>query len=174
MTDLPNRADAEPPKPPAEPGRPAFNLRMITLAPEEADFLRRARIAHLATASADGTPHVVPVCFVFDGVHLFTAIDAKPKRVPRGDLRRLKNLRENPRVRVVVDHYEEDWSRLRFVLIAGRGDLVDAGPDWEHAWGLLREKYPQYRAMRELGSGPIIRIIPERVVGWQSSRDGAT
>jgi len=146
---------------------------MIGLSPEEQAFLRRARVAHLATASADGTPHVVPVCFAFDGIHLFTAIDAKPKRVPGWNLRRVKNLRENPRVSLIVDHYEEDWSRLRFALIAGRGDVVDAGTDWEHAWDLLREKYPQYQAMHDGGSGPIIRILPERAVVWQASRDWA-
>jgi PPOX class probable F420-dependent enzyme len=146
---------------------------MITLAPEEADFLRRARLAHLATASADGRPHVVPVCFVFDGIHLFTALDAKPKRVPRESLRRVKNLRENPRVSLIVDHYEEDWTRLRFVLIAGRGDVVDAGPDSQQAWVLLREKYPQYQAMREVGSSPVIRIVPERAVVWRAGRDWA-
>jgi PPOX class probable F420-dependent enzyme len=142
---------------------------MITLAPEEADFLRRARVAHLATASADGKPHVVPVCFVFDGMQLVTAIDAKPKRGPRENLRRVKNLRENPRVSLVVDHYEEDWTQLRFVLILGCGDVVEAGPDWQAAWRLLREKYPQYQAMPDLGRGPVIRIVPERVVAWQST-----
>jgi PPOX class probable F420-dependent enzyme len=146
---------------------------MITLAPEEADFLCRARVAHLATASADGTPHVVPVCFAFDGIHLFTALDAKPKRVPRESLRRVKNLRENPRVSLIVDHYEEDWTQLRFVLVAGRAELVDAGPDSDRAWGLLREKYPQYRAMQDLGTGPIIRILPERTVVWRAGRDWA-
>ncbi len=146
---------------------------MITLTAEEADLLFRARVAHLATASADGTPHVVPVCFVYDGTQLFTAIGGKPKRVPRENLRRVKNLRENPRVSLIVDHYEEDWSRLRFVLIAGQGEVVDAGPEWGHAWELLRKKYPQYRAMGELGSGPIIRILPERVAVWQAGRDRA-
>jgi PPOX class probable F420-dependent enzyme len=141
---------------------------MITLAPEDADFLRRARLAHLATASADGKPHVVPVCFVFDGMQLYTAIDAKPKRVPRGSLRRVKNLRENPRVSLVVDHYEEDWRHLRYVLIAGRGEILETGPDWQQAWRLLREKYLQYHAMPDLGRGPVIRIVPEHIVAWQS------
>jgi PPOX class probable F420-dependent enzyme len=142
---------------------------MIDLSPDDIAFLRQARVAHLATGSAAGEPHVIPVCFAFDGIHLYTAIDAKPKRVPRENLRRVKNLRENPHVRLVVDHYEEDWTRLRFVLILGCADVVEAGPDWQAAWRLLREKYPQYQAMPDLGRGPVIRIVPERVVAWQSS-----
>jgi PPOX class probable F420-dependent enzyme len=145
---------------------------MISLPPDAIALLRQARVARLATASAAGEPHVVPVCFAFDGIRLFTAIDGKPKRVPRGNLRRVRNLQENPRICLVVDHYEEDWTRLRFVLITGHGDLVEAGPEWEHGWGLLREKYPQYQAMQALGSGPIIRILPERVAVWHASPTG--
>jgi coenzyme F420-0:L-glutamate ligase / coenzyme F420-1:gamma-L-glutamate ligase len=148
---------------------------MIDLSPDDITFLRQARVAHLATASAAGEPHAIPVCFALDGNHLYTAIDAKPKRVPRENLRRVKNLRENPHVSLVVDHYEEDWTRLRYVLILGRADVVEAGPDWQAAWRLLREKYPQYQAMPDLGRGPVIRIVPERVVAWQSgpqSSDG--
>ena len=142
---------------------------MIDLSSDDIAFLRQARVAHLATASAAGEPHVIPVCFAFDGDHLFTAIDAKPKRVPLGLLRRVRNLRENPRVSLVVDSYEEDWGRLRYVLIAGRGEILDEGDDRERGLGLLREKYSQYRAMPELGRGPVIRIVPDRVVAWRAS-----
>ena len=142
---------------------------MIDLSSDDIAFLRQARVAHLATASAAGEPHVIPVCFAFDGDHLFTAIDAKPKRVPLGLLRRVRNLRENPRVSLVVDSYEEDWGRLRYVLIAGRGEILDEGDDRERGLGLLREKYSQYRAMPELGQGPVIRVVPDRVVAWRAS-----
>jgi len=142
---------------------------MIDLSPEDLAFLRQARVAHLATASPAGEPHVIPVCFAFDGTHLFTAIDAKPKRVPLGRLRRVRNLRDNPRVSLVVDAYEEDWGRLRYVLIAGRGQVLDEGAERERGLGLLRKKYPQYRAMPELGRGPVIRITPDRVVSWRAS-----
>ena len=142
---------------------------MIDLSPEDIAFLRQARVAHLATASAAGEPHVIPVCFAFDGDHLFTAIDAKPKRAPLGHLRRVRNLRENPRISLVVDSYEEDWGRLRHVLIVGRGEILDEGDDRERGLDLLREKYPQYRAMADLGRGPVIRITPDRVVSWRAS-----
>jgi len=142
---------------------------MIDLSPDDIAFLRQARVAHLATASAAGEPHVIPMCFAFDGTHLFTAIDAKPKRVPLGHLRRVRNLRENPRVSLVVDSYEEDWGRLRYVLIAGRGEILEEGDERERGLELLREKYSQYRAMPDLGRGPVIRIAPERVVAWHST-----
>ena len=143
---------------------------MLTLSPEDRAFLHQARVGHLATASADGVPHVVPICFVFDGACLYSPIDAKPKRVSASRLRRLKNLRENSRVSLVVDHYEEDWARLRYVLISGRGDILEDGAERERAHGLLREKYPQYRTMAGFGEGPLVRIIPEKIVTWRGAR----
>src|SRR3954454_7351119 len=75
-------------------------------------FLGDARVAHLATADASGQPHVVPITFALLDGRLYSALDAKPKRVAGPQLRRVRNIRENPRVSVVVDHYAEDWSRL--------------------------------------------------------------
>jgi PPOX class probable F420-dependent enzyme len=106
------------------------------------------------------------VCFVFDGTYLYSAIDRKPKRVAVPNLRRLRNLRENPRARLLLDHYDEDWTRLRYVLLACRAEILEAGPDHERALTLLREKYPQYRSMAGFGQGPVIRLIPERVTSW--------
>jgi len=143
---------------------------MLNLSPEDRAFLHQARVGHLATASADGTPHVVPVCFVFDGACLYSPIDAKPKRVAAFKLRRVRNLRENPRVSLVVDHYEEEWERLRYVLIAGQGDLLEADAERERVHALLREKYPQYRTMRGFGENFLVRIVPERIVTWQGAR----
>ena len=143
---------------------------MLSLSPEDRGFLHQARVGHLATASADGEPHVVPVCFVFDGACLYSPIDAKPKRMVASKLRRLKNLRDNSRVSLVVDHYEEDWERLRYVLITGRGDILEDGSERERAHALLREKYPQYRTMPGFGEGPLVRIVPERVVTWRGIR----
>ncbi len=148
---------------------------MLSLSPEDRAFLHQARVGRLATASAGGEPYVIPVCFVFDGTGLYSAIDAKPKRVAAARLRRLINLRENPRACLVVDHYEEDWTRLRYVLLLGRAEILEAGPDRERAFTLLREKYPQYGRMPDFGEGPVIRLIPERVVSWHggSSASGA-
>ena len=142
---------------------------MFTLSPEDRSFLHQARVGRLATASAPGEPHVVPVCFVFDGKHVYSAIDSKPKRVAATQLRRLQNLRENPRASLVVDFYDEDWARLRYVLVMGRGEILETGPDRDRALSLLREKYPQYHAMRDSGQGPVIRLTPERIVSWRGA-----
>ena len=144
---------------------------MLLLSPADRVFLHQARIGHLATASADGAPHVVPVCFVFDGVCLYSAIDAKPKRVSASKLRRLQNIRANPRASLVVDHYDEDWVRLRYILVFGRAEVLDAGQDREQALALLREKYPQYRTMPDFGQGPVIRLTPERVASWSAGSE---
>ncbi|MBI2002565.1 MAG: TIGR03668 family PPOX class F420-dependent oxidoreductase [candidate division NC10 bacterium] len=140
---------------------------MLDIAAEDRAFLHRARVARLASASAEGEPHVIPVCFVFDGTCLYSAIDSKPKRVAIPRLRRLQNLQANPRASLVVDHYEEDWARLRYILVTGRAEILAAGPDRDRALALLREKYPQYRAMADFGQGPVIRLIPDRVTSWR-------
>jgi PPOX class probable F420-dependent enzyme len=142
---------------------------MLTISPEDRAFLHQARVGRLATSSATGEPHAVPVCFVFDGTCLYSAIDAKPKRVEPRRLRRLVNLRENPRGCLVVDHYEEEWARLRYVLVTGRAEILETGPDRERALVLLQEKYRQYRTMPGFGQGPVIRLIPEKVATWHAA-----
>jgi PPOX class probable F420-dependent enzyme len=134
------------------------------------DLVAGSRVARLATVDPEGQPHVVPVCYATDGRAYYSALDAKPKRTAPARLKRVRNLVANPRVALLVDHYEEDWSRLRFVLVQGRAELLGEGPESEAARALLEAKYPQYRAMglRRLG-GPVIRITPERVVGWSAS-----
>lgn len=129
-------------------------------------WLHRARVGHLATADRCGRPSVVPVCFALDGSGIVIALDEKPKRVRPRQLRRVRNIQENPHVALVVDHYEEDWRRLRYVLVLGTAELLDPGTS-EHAAALrrLRRKYPQYRAMR-LEERPAVRITPHRVVAW--------
>jgi PPOX class probable F420-dependent enzyme len=141
---------------------------MLVLSPDDRAFLHQARLGHLATASAGGEPHVVPVCFVFDGACLYSAIDAKPKRVAASKLRRLQNIQANPRATLVVDRYDEDWTRLRYVLVFCQAEILDAGADRERALVLLREKYPQYRTMPGFGQGPVIRLTPERVTSWSA------
>jgi PPOX class probable F420-dependent enzyme len=140
---------------------------MLDISPEDGAFLHQAQVCRLATASPDGEPHVIPACFVFDGVCLYSAIDAKPKRVAVSQLRRLQNLRANPRASLLVDHYDEDWARLRYVLVIGRAEILESGADRERALDLLREKYPQYRAMANFGQGPVIRLTPDRVASWR-------
>ena len=132
------------------------------------DLLREARVGRLATADARGHPLVVPVCFAVDGDIVYSAIDAKPKRDPSRPLRRLRNIAENPRVSLVVDRYDEDWSRLRYVIVEGTATILTGGDELSRAIDLLREKYPQYRAMGlARDGGTLIRVVAERVVPWR-------
>ena len=135
------------------------------LSPSQDNFLGSARTAHLATADAKGQPHVIPVCYVFDGEAIYSVLDAKPKSTPLRQLRRVRNILANPRVSLVVDHYEEDWSRLRYVLVSGEASLLQEGEEWARAIATLRDKYPQYQAM-DLDESPVIKIIPSRFIPW--------
>jgi|TARA_B100000809_G_scaffold86866_1_gene85262 PPOX class probable F420-dependent enzyme len=130
-------------------------------------FLRSARTGHLATADAKGRPQVVPVCFVFDGQAIYSVLDAKPKTTPLRQLRRVKNILANPQVSLVVDHYEEDWDKLQYILVSGDAELLESGEKWALAIAMLREKYPQYQAM-DLDQSPVIKIIPVRYSPWSS------
>ena len=128
-------------------------------------FIRSARIAHLATADARGRPHVIPICFVFDGKYFYSPIDEKPKRVTVQNLKRLRNIRENPQVALVIDHYDEDWRKLPYVLVRGRARMLLSGVGHRKAVALLRRKYLQYRTMR-IDRRPMILIRPTRTTSW--------
>ncbi len=130
-------------------------------------FLRSARTGHLATADANGQPQVIPVCYVFDGESIYSVLDAKPKTTPLRQLRRVRNILANPRVSFVVDHYEEDWARLQYVMVTGDAGLLESGEEWARAIVMLREKYPQYQQM-DLAQSPVIKIVPARFVPWSS------
>jgi PPOX class probable F420-dependent enzyme len=119
-----------------------------------------ARVARLATVDREGRPHVVPICFVLDGDTLYTAVDEKPKRTRR--LRRLENIEANPRVEVLIDHYEDDWSKLWWVRLRGTARIVED----PRAVDLLAAKYPQYRGRRP--AGPVIAVEVEERSEWTS------
>ncbi|TMF10268.1 MAG: TIGR03668 family PPOX class F420-dependent oxidoreductase [Chloroflexi bacterium] len=133
------------------------------LSSEELRFTESQRVAHLATADASGRPHVVPVCFAYLDGRIYIAIDEKPKRSLR--LKRLRNIEENPEVAIVLDRYDEDWSRLALVLVHGMATVLDRGTEHGRAIARLREKYPQYRTMA-LEDRPVIRVTVERVSNW--------
>ena len=140
---------------------------MTNLSPGQDRFLRSARTGHLATADAKGRPQVVPVCFVFDGQAIYSVLDAKPKTTPLRRLRRVKNILANPQVSLVVDHYEENWDKLQYILVSGDAELLESDEKWAVAIAMLREKYPQYQAM-DLDQSPVIKITPVRYSPWSS------
>ncbi len=132
-------------------------------------FVAGMRVARLATIDADGMPSLVPICFaVLDGEPpvIASVVDEKPKRVADRELARVRNIRRDSRVSIVVDRYDEEWSRLAWVQIRGRARIVEPGVDG-HADAIetLREKYPQYRAMA-IERRPVILIDVSRVRSW--------
>jgi PPOX class probable F420-dependent enzyme len=135
------------------------------------ELLRTARVGRLATATAAGQPHVVPVCFALDGERLYWAVDAKPKRTR--ELRRVRNIAENPRVSLVVDVWDEDWTRLSWVMAEGTAAVVADGPERTRALQGLVAKYPQYLAMGlATTAGDVIAITPARVIVWRAASLG--
>jgi PPOX class probable F420-dependent enzyme len=122
----------------------------------------RARVGRLATMTAAGRPHIVPVCFALAGRRIVTAVDAKPKTTTA--LARLDNVRATGRASLLVDHYEEDWSALWWVRIDGVAEVIRS----EAAIDALADKYEQYREARP--AGPVIAIEPERWRSWIPSQ----
>ncbi len=118
------------------------------------DKLDGERVARLATADPTGVPHVVPICFGIEGDTLYFAIDQKPKS--GRPLRRLLNIEANPRVSVLFDHYEEDWSRLWWVRFDGLARVLEAGAEADRALDVLVRRYPQYRSAPP--PGPVVAI----------------
>ena len=130
--------------------------------------LKEARVARLATLDSKSGPHIVPVCFAYDGELFYTAVDQKPKRVPRERLARLQNIRAVPRVALLIDEYGEDWTQLWYILIRGKARLIPNSARKEHDWAIrkLRAKYPQYTRGMLSDDAPIITITPERTTSW--------
>jgi len=136
---------------------------------EEAEALRRlagSKVAHLATVNGEGRPHIVPIVFALDGDKLYFAVDAKPKKTTR--LARLKNIAANPAVSVLVDHYEDDWTRLWWVRADGTARIVTGAAEAEHAVDLLAKRYEQY--VTERPAGPVVAIRIDRLTGWSGVR----
>ena len=131
-----------------------------------------APVARLATAGQDGCPHLVPFTFVLGsrageagsgpGDHIYSAVDAKPKSST--DLRRLRNIRANPRVAVLADHYEDDWDGLWWVRADGQAAILDDPAAMAPALAQLAGRYPQYR--EHPPAGPVISIHVDRWTGW--------
>lgn len=128
-------------------------------------YLRTQPVARLATVDQNGRPHVVPICFVFDRGSLYSALDAKPKRVLLSRLRRVANIGSNPHVQVLVDEYHSDWSQLRYVQLRGVAELLSTGDERDGALSLLVRKYGQYQEM-DLGDCPVIKVTVQSRIVW--------
>ena len=139
----------------------------MTTSDDLTTLLHTHRIGHLATADRDAIPHVIPVCFAYDGQGIYSALDHKPKRHTGYRMKRIRNIVDNPRVAFLVHHYEDDWQRLYYVLIRGPASLLERGDEHQHALTLLEQKYRQYQERQLARSdGLVIKIVPETITRW--------
>jgi PPOX class probable F420-dependent enzyme len=134
------------------------------LSAPERRFLDSRRVGHLATADRRAAPHVVPVCFAVADAALYITIDEKPKQTG-APLKRLRNIAENPAVAVVVDRYDDDWTRLGWVMLRGPAKILAGGAEHARAQALLRARYPQLSAM-DIAALPVIAVRVARVTSW--------
>ena len=121
-------------------------------------------VAMLATVGADGAPHLVPVVFAVHDDVVYTAVDAKRKSTQR--LRRLANIEANPKVSMLVDHYDDDWAQLWWVRADGIAAIHYSGEEMATGYALLRKKYPQYQ--RIALDGPVVTVDVQRWASWQA------
>ncbi len=127
-------------------------------------FLEASRVGHLATADAMGAPHLIPVCYAADEGTLYITVDEKPKRrdIP---LKRVRNILDNPQAAFIVDRYDDDWSRLGWVMLRGPAEILASGPEHDRAQALIVARYPQLRAMH-IAELPVIALRIARATGW--------
>ena len=131
---------------------------------DAAESFAAAPVAVLATVDAESVPHVVPVVFAVSGGVVYTAVDAKRKTTRR--LRRLANIAANPRVSMLVDHYDDDWSQLWWVRVDGLAEVHDSGDQMAIGYAVLRQKYLQYE--RVALDGPVVTVHVKRWSSWQA------
>jgi PPOX class probable F420-dependent enzyme len=132
----------------------------------EIAFVHAQRVARLATADAEGHPHIVPVCYAFDGIRFYIPLDEKPKKVDESKLRRVRNIEARHEASLLIDQYDDDWSRLGFILAHGHAGLLQPEDSLHtRALVLLRERYVQYRTM-VLEKHSVIIITPDSVTSW--------
>lgn len=131
------------------------------MTPEEArSRFATARVARLATVTPTGAPHLVPITFALLDDTVYSVVDEKPKRTT--NLKRLRNIRTNPKVALLVDHYEENWQNLWWVRADGTARTLEANePEARGAIEALRERYPQQRP-----TGPVLAVDVDRWSGW--------
>ncbi len=134
-------------------------------------LIDKAKVARLATVDPECKPHLIPVVFVYDNDYYFTPIDQKTKRCKPENLKRIKNIQQNPNVALLIDEYNEDWRKLYFIMIQGKASMI-GGKDQnepallEKAHKLLSSKYVQYQ---EIGIGEyVIMIVSQKVITWKN------
>lgn len=143
--------------------------RVAVLTAEQISFLQGRRVGYLATVDTNGRPHVVPVCYAYHQGCIYTPIDTKPKRVRPLSLQRIRNILARPDVCLVVDAYEEDWSRLAWLQVRGSAAVATDPVERAEAITILRARYPQYGTM-PLETRPLIRIRVQAVIAWAATR----
>lgn len=130
-------------------------------------FILSHAVARLATADKNGQPHVIPFCYAFNGERFYFVVDEKPKRQTGKPLKRIRNMLENPQVALVIDDYSDDWTQLAYVLVSGSPQVVDDEAEYATALALLRDRYPQYRAMLlSFARNTMVRISPNKILAW--------
>ena len=140
--------------------------RTDVLSAAKLSFLQMHRTATLATADEDGAPHALPVCFLADAGNVYIAIDQKQKSGDPRALKRLRNIAANPRVALVADRYDDtNWSRLGWIMVRGRAEVLVCGKEYADAQVRLTARYTQYQAMN-LDGLPVIAIRIEGVTSW--------
>ncbi|HZA48265.1 MAG TPA: TIGR03668 family PPOX class F420-dependent oxidoreductase [Nitrososphaera sp.] len=142
----------------------------MNISPPFKEFIQRARVARLATVDSEFKPHIVPVVFVFDGNHFFIPVDEKRKAAKPEKLKRISNIQDNPNVALLIDQYDEDWTKLFFVMIQGKA-LVASKREGDiqvrRAYSKLMTKYVQYQ---KVGVGEMcIKITPKKMASWGNS-----
>lgn len=134
---------------------------------KQRELLESGRIARMATVDECGKPHAVPICYSYDSGLIYTPIDKKPKSVTVNNLGRIKNIRSNPYVSIVIDKYYEDWDRLYYLKVSGLASIIQEGEEYRSSLMGLCDKYSQYRDMNLLYLGlPVIRVVPLQIVSW--------
>jgi PPOX class probable F420-dependent enzyme len=141
-------------------------------------IINTARVARLSTVDLECKPHLVPVVFVYDNDHdfYFIPIDEKTKLSRPENLKRVKNIKENPNVALLIDEYNEDWTKLYFIIIHGKASIIGGKKKLDQnemsflkkAHKSLRNKYPQYK---KIGVGEhVIMIMPQKVIAWKNDK----
>ena len=133
-------------------------------------LIKDSKIAYLSSISHKHQPHIVPICFVLLDHNFYSLIDDKPKSVQPLKLKRVQNIVHNPKVALIVNHYEDDWDKLWHILVNGNGSIVTNELERQAAIKSLKQKYLQYLQM-DVASNPVIKISPISIVSWGNARE---